>query len=296
MSWITLTLTAATIWASIEVTDNIIVNREIDNIFLDTSFSLSTHFLILTIGAIIFSGHSSFVFSWYSLIITIFYFAAILTYYRGLKFEEVSRFGPSLSTTTIFIVIFAYLFLGETFNLIVYLGIACTLSGAFLISLKKPLHSLSKLQSKAGFLLAILASSFFAGRELLFKYSSGIVDFWSLMFWIGVFGFLFSLILMVFNLKQIKQSKGKGLRHLLILGIFNGIGYFLYLHALNSGPVSLVAAIAEIDMIIIFTLSVTLGQTYPKLLEENFDHKQIIQKIMAILLSFTGVIIIHIYS
>lgn len=111
MSWVFYTFTATILWASIEVADKIIVNKEVKDIFITTSFSLCSHFIVLVLLALFFGSENIYSFNWYSVIICILYFGSILSYYSGLESEEVSRFGPTLSITTIFIVIFAYLFL-----------------------------------------------------------------------------------------------------------------------------------------------------------------------------------------
>ena len=296
MNWIFFVVSAATIWACVEVLDKFIIDKEVRNPYLATSLTLLTNFVVLIVAAVLFSGRTSFELSWLGVLISVIYFAAIITYYKGLQKEEVSRFAPTLSITTVFIVIFAYLFLGESFSPVVYAGISLTIIGSVLVSLEDPIHNISKFQSKIGFLMAILASGFFAARALLFKSSSGMIDFWNLIFWIGLSGVLISLILLIFNSHSLKNNANKGLIHLLVLGLANGIGYFLHIRAIDLGPVSLVAAIAEIDAIIIFLLVLGLSKFVPKVMKENISKPVLIQKTVAIVLSFSGVTLIHLFS
>ena len=296
MTWIGYTIVSTFIWASLELADKFIVDHEIKDPVFNTGLSLFFNFLII-IGLILFSASNySFSFSWLSVVISILYVSAIYFYYSGMNTEEVSRFAPTLSLTAVFIVVLGALFLGEVFFWVVYLGVALTILGAFLISLEEPVHSFTKFESKQGILFAVLASLFFAARELMTKYSSGLVEFWDLLFWIGITGIIISIILIVNRKNKINRKNKRGIINLSLVGVINGVGYFLFLKAIELGPVSLVSSIAEIDAVIIFLGSSLISKISPKSFNENLSKKVLVQKGLAIIFSLLGVTLIHLFN
>jgi len=218
---------------------------------------------------------------------------ALMAYYSGITQEEVSRFAPTLSIDTIFILILSFIFLGESFSLPVYLGIFSVVAGAYLISLDDPVHSLKKFESRKGVYLAILAAFIFSLRDISFKFFLINSSYWNLLLGMSVGGLISIAVLGIYRKDLILESSDKGLEHLLLLGVFMALGYVSFVAAIKSGPVSLASAVVKSQNLMIFAFAVILQKLHPGIVDETLEKSVLLQKVIAVVLIMTGLLIIN---
>lgn len=297
MSWLTLVLGVAIIWGAGNLIDKFVSDHEVGDPFIEVGLAGLVMFTIFTAAAF-YNTSTSDIFS-HSPIIPIItgviYTLAIVSYYAGIKREEVSRFIPVLSLVPVIITIFAFFFLGESFSWPVYIGIFMTVFGAVLISLEDPLHHITQVQSKVAIFLGLLCSILIAARDVIFKFLSNDFTFWFILFWVGIGGLFTVLIFLIAKSKKLTKSK-KGFVHLLGMGAVKAIGYLLFAQAITIGPVSLVAATLKVKSLLVFFGSTLISKYHPEIIHEKLDKKILFQKITATLIIISGVMLIKLFS
>lgn len=291
MLWIVFTLFAAVGWMSADLLSKFIMDKEIkDGVVAAGTVGISqfipTAIIPLFFAGVVFTPAVAIP----SFMVGIFYSLGILFYYVGIGKEEVSRFIPALSTTAIFTAVFAFVFIGESFNLWVYVGIIAVVSGAILISLE----SLGHFQSLKGFSLSIIAAIFFASRNVSLKIATSSTSLWSALFWVGVGGSIVSAIFLVSKRSKLKKSI-KGGEHMFEVGLLCVVAYFAYAKAISLGPVSLASAILKVKILLIFVASTLITRLRPSFISEEIDKKTIVQKAIAIILIIGGIVLIQLF-
>lgn len=293
MLWILYTLLAALIWMGVDLFSKFVVDKELEDPALAAgTCGLSLFLMLALVSGFLRSPETSLTVVIPSMGVGVFYEAALLLYYSGIGKEEVSRFIPTLSTTTIFTVFLAFFLIGERFTLLVYLGIAAVIAGAVLISME----GWEQLTSKKGFALAISAAILFAFRNVSLKFATSQVSLWAVLFWAGIGGVVTSILFILFNFPKVKGGIFKGEKHLLEVGFLSAFGYFAYAKAISVGYVSLASAVLKIKILLVFLASTLLSRIRPKILREELDRFTILQKIVAIFLIISGVVLIHLFS
>lgn len=294
MLWIYLTFFATIIWSFVELFDKFVVDQEISSGGLAAAIS-STPFFLLFILAGAISGNVSFAGgpAWAGFLAGIIYYAGLRTYYGGIQLEDVSRFIPTLSFSTVFIVITAYIFLGERFSIPVYAGVTSIVVGSILISMDHPLESLKSFQSKKGMALAVSAAILFASKDLIIKYLVSGTAFWSIIFWTGVGGLTYTVFSLILERENL-VNQTSGYKHLAIIGVLNTLAYFSFAAALRTGPVSLASSLTKSASMFVFAGSLFLTKFHPDIIAEDIDRETLIQKLLATVLIITGVVAIQV--
>lgn len=295
MLWAYLAMVATIMWSVTELFDKFVMDHEIETGRLAASLSALPFFLIFVTlapllenisfnGSVVWAGFAS----------GVIHYSALNSYYQGIRLEDVSRFIPTLSFSTVFIVIVAYFFLGERFSLPVYLGVLSTIVGSILISLENPLESLKSFQSRKGMFLAISAAVLFASKDLIFKHLISGVGFWSIIFWTGVGGLTYTVFSLLLEKKHIFNGNSKGYKHMAFIGSLNSVAYFVFAGALTYGPVSLASALTKSASLFVFAGSVLISRFHPDIFHEEIGRSTLIQKIFATSLIIIGVVVIQV--
>lgn len=293
MDWLWFALIAASIYAAVNLMDKFVVDNEISDFWLSASLCGVAIFIFqaavtFILGDISFNLQDT----WSGFISGIIYTIGLLAYYYGIKEEDVSRFIPTTSLSTVFVAILSFAFLQESFNIFIYGGIASTVIGAFLISLEDPIHSLENFQSGHATLLALIAAFLFASRDVIFKFATSQLTEWSALFWMSIGGLTSSLLILARKRNQLKGKK-QGITHLTAIGVLTATGYFFMAKAISLGPVSLVSATMKTQLIAVFIGSTVLSKIN-RGVSEDTDRFILIQKTVAIALILLGVITIQI--
>ncbi|MFB6217445.1 MAG: EamA family transporter [Candidatus Aenigmatarchaeota archaeon] len=289
MLWIAFTVLSAAVMASANLFGKYVIDKEVKDPITSAGVTGMSLFTVLGIISVVTSR------TLFSLEIIIpsmgvgfFYSLALSTYYSGIKREDASRFIPTLSTTTIFTVLLAFLFLGELFTPGVYAGILLVIAGSVFVSLRGLRH----FQSLSGFVIAIVSALIFSMRDIFLKFSTGNASFWQVLTWASVGGLIVSLFF-IFSRKGFTKKITKGEEHLLAVGFLSAVAYTLYAKAVSLGPVSLVSSVFKVKIIMVFASSTAISYMYPKIIKERLDRYTLLQKVIAISLILVGVVVIR---
>lgn len=298
--WFYFSLLAAALWGVATIIDDYIIGTFLKNPLIN---ALVYSIIGLVSGIFIFLYMGPFPLNAVELALALasgaFYTISISMYFISLKHEEVTRVVPLVSLATLSTIFFAWIFLGESFTPIVYLGIALMITGSVLISLKftKTTKGHAKYDlSKALFFMTIGAVfSGFSGvmqkylidtaipSEIVFGYSR-----------IGVA--IPAIFIFFFVAKDIKKILYEKKKH--ILGYMVGsetvtiIATFFVFVAMSFGAVTLVSATLTTEPVFTLLFASVIGVFMPKLLEQEINRRVILHKAMAILLIIMGMLML----
>jgi drug/metabolite transporter (DMT)-like permease len=222
------------------------------------------------------------------------YLLASLPYFYALSKDEASVVVPVFQLVPFFILLFAFLFLGETISLHGLLGGAVVVLGAVLISLELS-HKKAKFKQSV-FWLMVLSSALFALNFVLFKNLNIDSTFWITNFWEYVGFVLFAVFALVFIGPYRRQFFSVLKQNRKTVLALNGVNEVIAVAAKASfnfvsllAPVALVSFVGGLQPLFVFLIGTALTLFLPKISKENIDARHLIQKIGAILVILVGV-------
>lgn len=222
------------------------------------------------------------------------YALILVLYLKGLNKEEASRFIPTIALNTVFLAVLTFIFTGEVFSVTEYLGMSMAVLGAITLSLKDPLHNLKKFSSRKGTGLAVAIAFLIAFRDLALDLATAKYSVWAAFFWMGIGGFAFSLIALLFlRPKKIGLEKILEQKNMIGVGSVRSIGFLMYLISISLGPAAKSSAILKINGLLVFLGATALSYVRPDFVEESRDIRTIIQKLLGALLIVIGVILVR---
>jgi len=213
----------------------------------------------------------------------------VWSYYFSLSKEEVTRFIPIMSTSPLFVLLFAYIFLKEAFSSSIYLGIILLISGAILISVE---NFLSNFKIHKAILVSFGCAFLFALRNIFMKFALTGNEIWSIFLWIGFGSFIVSFSLLLIHHPHIRKKAELGIKHLIFVGIVGTIALFTFITAINIGPVSLTSALLELQPLFVFVGATILSIFHPEILKEKITKSIVIQKMIAVGLIVLGAVLL----
>ena len=294
MSWITLTITASFICAAVNVTDKYILSKLVTRPVVPVIITGTIGF----IGSlIIFAVHGIEPLSAKNIVLAFagagFQLAMIFLYFNAVKLEEISKIVPLFYMMPFFTLLIAGVFLGEIFTPAKYLGIALLVSGAILISLKKPFA----ISFGRAFWFVILGAFFLAISQVIVKYLLGFASFWTIFAYTRTFVFVMLIPVILPNRRHFKELyKEKGIAPAGIISLNESlavVGILLFTTAMSKGPVTLVAALSSIQPFFVLLFAIFLSLVYPNILTEETNKSAIFLKAISIIIMFAGAILIR---
>jgi len=293
MIWFWLTLSSIFCFSSASIIEKFIIEKHLPNYMIVTILSeifyiISIMFLLFFVKIIIPPTNI--------LLITlgagILYFLAFIFYFKAVKLEEISRISSLiLSFNPLFVVLIAFIFLGEILTLNNYIGITLIIIASILISLRKKI----KFELSPAFLLILFCALGIAAKGIMIKYVLDYINVWNAIFWEGVGAFLMASPFILFYhkplLKTILTNK-KPVIYMSIPSIASVIGDILLVFALSYQFVSLVASVGATQPIITFSLMVLISIFAPRILKEEIKRSTLITKAIAIVISIVGVLLV----
>ncbi|MFA7301849.1 MAG: EamA family transporter [Candidatus Shapirobacteria bacterium] len=226
---------------------------------------------------------------------------AVFSYLAALEDGETSVIVPFYQTVPIFGLILGYLFLGETVSLLKVIAIPIIVLGSLILSLEIDEDAGFKFKVKP--IILILFSSFiFAINAIVFKKIATEYSFWTSIFWeytglflVGVFLFAFIKKHRLQFIKVFKYNKKK----VLTLNISNEIlvllGNLSVEFALILAPVALVLLADSYQPLFVLFWGIIFSKFFPNMSYDKFDSKNLIKKVIGIIIIVLGSIIINIY-
>lgn len=293
MSWILLSLLAPLAWGLANITDKYILSKLIKDPwapvigfgFAGAAGSLLIYFLK---GFSTLSGLGILV----ALGIGVVYFIAELCYYKATQLGEISRVISLIYIDPLFTAALAAIFLKEVFSPAKYFGVLLLVMGAFIVSYKfgQPF----KLKKFVWF--AIFSAFLYGVCNLLSKYLLNQGDFWTIFSYVRIGSFIAMLPVIFYKREMLLDlvTKQAGSFALIVFNSFlTLLGTFLFFSALSLGYVTLTSALSAIQPFFVFIMTVAIGFFYPHILKEEGGRGVFIQKLLAIVLIFVGIILIN---
>lgn len=291
--WIIFSILAALTWAVVNIIDKYILTKWVRKPIVPVMI-LGVVGLLASFLVYLFHGFSTLSYLNIALafIAGIFYILANVFYFKAAKIEEISRVTPLFYLTPLFVLILAAIFLAEIFTPIKYIGIFLLIIGAILVSSK----NLIKISLGKAFWLMIFSSLALSIYAVIIKHLLNFADFWTVFSYIKI-GTIFALIpIFYFNFSDlISTVKEHGKKVVAVISINESInvwGVLFITIATAVGYVTLVNALSSIQPFFVLFFVVILSIFYPKILKEEITKQRIFLKLIAIIIMFTGAILI----
>lgn len=293
MSWFSLALLAAFIWAFVDVLDKYFVTKLSKNPYIPVMIIAPVDFFV-SMSIFFVHGFETLAprFVLLGLLAGTFRVLMMFWYFRAAQIEEISRVSPLFYISPFFLLLAAGIFLGEVFTLTQYAGIVFLVLGAFFISEKKPFS----LHVGKAFWYMIFAALCLSVSQMIIKYLLGFFDTWTVFAYteFGVFLSILPIFYLHFgDLRRLFQHTGaKPFRLLAFSEGLNLGAVFLSVVAASSGPITLVNAVSAVQPFFLLFLTILLSIFSPKILHESIGKKMILFKVFSIGLMFLGVVLL----
>lgn len=198
----------------------------------------------------------------YSLTFFIGHIFFILAIYR----LDASTFAPFFQLQSVFVVILAFLFLGERFPSSNYLFIILILLGSILVSLDEKMNL--KTYFKLGILLIISQQLFHAFSNLFAGFALRSINSFTLIFWGDLTTAALALLIIPFiGFSKLKVSASQ-IKPLLLAGFFSIAGATLLFTAFQTNvTISSVLSLLTSPIVLVFTIIASVVR--PRLLEHH---------------------------
>ena len=193
---------------------------------------------------------------WYFILIAAFF--VFLNYFflaKSYKYIDLTIAYPISRSSTLFLPLIAYLFIGETINLIGILSVICVTLGVIIINLgdnsEKPLKSFIKTLKSPGAVFAILAAltvaSYTVWDKMAIREIHPFLYFYSYTLFVAIFYFL--KLVLQYKPKKLFDHWIKMKSGIIQVAFFNTFTYLLVLIALSSSKATYIGALRQLSLI-----------------------------------------------
>lgn len=299
MNWLYFVILATFTWSVTNVMDKFLIDKRVDHPLVLTIFvrTTSTIPLLLLIPFVGFSLPQTDFIGWI-LLASVFAAGGNIIFYKAIHIEEVSRTIPLFQFIPIFVLFISFISLGEILGFFEYIGFVVIIIGGLVISSK---HLSRLLKVEKVFWIVVFGSLLYAVSYVIMKYVLSNVEYWNafILLWATQTVLIFSLMGSRRVRKQaklyIKKIDRKD-KFIILVNSFTSIWAFIFSYfAISLGPVTLVEAAGNIQLVFIFLWAVLFTRFLPHVLKEEFDRKITIQKISGILLIIIGVLLTQLF-
>jgi len=301
MSWLIFTLVAYFLNAVAMVIDKTLLKKEIQNPFIYTFYiaALGAVLVVLALPLayffsleLIWPGWLQF---WISMLAGGTFSIGLFLMFFALKKEDTSRLVPMVGgLVPIFVLIFAYFFIGEKLVTNQFYAFILILLGTFLIALEFTKKHDIKIRKVIW--LALPSALFFGISYVLTKDVYNHQPFISGFVWTRLGAFILILLPLLFSKnrqdlfhpkkdRNLKKTTGK----FLFGQTCGGTSAVILQYAISIASVSLVQALQGTQYVFVFIMVLITTFYFPKFLREHITKQIIIQKVIAILLISVGV-------
>ena len=301
MGWLIVTVISSACLGLIHVVDKIVLHRHIRTP-LSLILLIGGIDIIVGFGMLCFSripSESTFINNMSALASGACIAFAVILLQRTLYTEEVSRVVPITQSSPIFTVILALLILDESISIMQCTGIAATVLGSILITLKLDRNT-SRIFLHKSFYPLMFSAFLFGAANVAGKLA---VEQLPVLYTQGLRNVTFGLILVFYAFRSEVFAEVKDLIHkrspALILVTLNqfvtaNVGSIMLLWALSLGPASLVAVVAASRALFAFIYSIGLTKIWANLLGEDTSNDSVLMKLVSTLLIILGIALISI--
>ena len=296
-AWIIFILISELMWAFTSLFDKILLSRgHIKSPFVFIAFNGMMNFLLIfllpffRLGTISFSSFVKIMIAGTCLSM------GIIFYYKAVQHEEISRVLMLWQLGPVFILIFSFLFLHESFTRYHLLGFFLLLTAGILVSYKKSGRAFHF--SKA-FYLMVASTLLISAYYIISKFIYMVTNFWNAFIWLRLAGFSALIVLTKPSIRKefvdTVRNMSPSAKSLISVKMLIDFSAFILLgYAMLTGPVYLINALGSAAAPVFIFLITTLTSIYlPNIVKENIDKRSIITKLSAIILIIAGIFFIN---
>lgn len=235
------------------------------------------------------------------IVLGIFSALAVFAYLFALEKEEATVVIPFYQTVPIFSGILGYLLLGEVITTTQIIGMFVIIAGSVILSLELDEVNNFKFKTKA-VVLMLISSVLFAINAVIFKKVALESSFWTSIFWENVGLFITGLFVFIFfkNYRKLflwvfKENRGKIMTFNIINEVLVLVGNISLQYALILAPVALVLLVDSYQPIFVLIWAIIFYFLFPKIFREKVDRKNLVKKIVSIIIIGLGTTILYVF-
>ncbi len=220
----------------------------------------------------------------------------IILYYKAVQYEEISRITILNQLIPVFVLVLSFLILNESLSSSNFIGFIFLLSAGLVVSYKK---IGTRLKISRAFYLMFISAIFIAVAYVSAKHIFNVAPFWSAVLWLRLTSFVALVVLFIPSIKKEFIETFTGMKNSIkgLLGLKMTVDFIAFIisdFAILLGPVSLVSALsASSSPLLVFVLALLTTLYFPKILKEDISRKNILIKLLAILLIIIGIIFVN---
>lgn len=215
-----------------------------------------------------------------------------MLYYFVLSSEEVSRVISIWYVQPVFVLLLAFVFLGESVSFFKVGGVLLCVIGAVALGVDRlP----SGFAFRKGFWWLMLNCVISALVSVGLKFSLEGVGYWQI-FSAQSFGLFVGLSSTIF-MPSVRRHLGHVLKNVHILGVSEVLAFnakLVLLAAFALAPVSLVSALSSVQPLFVLGLSLFLSLFVPSILKEEWSRDVLLKKSLSVVIIVVGAVIIAI--
>lgn len=297
MTWIFWVLGSHVFWAGENILTKYAVDKRIKNpyIFL-ILFTLLEGVIFLIWPFINFTLPSWSIIGWLMLASFLYFFGGF-PYIKAMQMEEVTRINILWGLIPVISLFFGYLIgdqiTGQQGLALLILVVGTILAGVHL--------GLGKWRFSKAFWLMLLACVSFAAYGVIMRFVFRNIPFINGFIFVLFFEFFYSLLVLFFSKKWLREFKevvhGIDVKFVVILflTVLTALGgSFMNQMALSLQQTSLVFSLEGFQIIFVFIVTILLSSFFPHIIKEEFDKKNLLLKLIALILMVVGIVVLNI--
>ena len=297
MNWVVIVIGANFFWALTNIGDKYVVSKRVKNPYV-----YMVWLTLLELVVIVLIPFVDFVLPEAKIMLLLLLAGfmdlyASMLYIKAVQLEDISRINLWWSFVPIFSLLLAWLFLGEKLSQGQLIAFVILIIGGFIASfhLKR-----TKIIFSKAFLIMMASTFMFSAYMVTLHHVLNYMSFISGFIWLRitlVFWLLPLLLISSFRSKLNRETKNLFNKKLffivLAVVLVDNMGTLLNTWGLSLGPVALINAVGGTQMIFVFVIAILISIFAPKILKEELDRRNVILKIVALILMVVGVLLIN---
>lgn len=295
MIWVVFAVLSHFFWAWVNIGEKYLVEKKFKNPFV---------YLVVAfwVGPIVLIGLPFVDFYLPSSIVLLEIFSAAFLFVIGCSFyikaiqvEEVSRINILWNLIPFFNLVLGWFLIGEKLTIIEFLAFVILISASLVASVH---FNKGKMKISKAFVLMIFACLFISMCDVFLKIATKDISFSLAFIYLSIFTTLISFVYFFspkFRLDFYEQKKSLSLKLIfLVIGvnILSKIGLLFSIWSLSLGPIALVTSLEGLQVIFVFIIIILFSIFAPKVLREELDRKNIMLKLLAMLLMICGILVL----
>jgi len=297
MPWYIFALAVPVLYSVTNFLDKFLIDKKLKNPMVMTAVSgIASGILGIAIGLVTgfkFIGFLQIFLIMFAGIILIFY---LIPYYQAMKIEDPSRVVPLFGFIPVFTLVLSAIFLKEVLTAKQMVGLLVVVIAGILISAKKVEGKLFSPRKSLWFML--LASLMYGSVGIIFRFAVKDASFWTLVSYEYIGTGIGGLLLLIYKPIRIgileeKAALKNAAGLITINNTLSILAQMSEAFAVTLIAVPLVNIVEGVQPLIVLVEGILITTWFPKLVKEDISRETITQKLVSIILIFTGLYLVY---